>query len=189
MKILQVWNDNKIDDRYYKCIESVNKICTEKNFTHIIVCRSPELFFNLNNTEIVNFDDFIKNVNTDWWVNILQHHQSQSDLVRLEYAKNNPDILYIDADTELLYIPDFMKNDMPYIGDRGNVTDFFIFYVNGNTKFFDDLLMTVQEIRKDPPGSIFVFMDYFSFFFQIDGGRKRINIFPKDAYKRNWFKD
>jgi len=188
MRILQVWNNNLLEQRFRECMLSVNSVCTVKGIDHTIVCRNEELFNDFNNKVLINFDEFIKDMDIEWWKNLMGFHQSQSDLVRMEFAKTTADLFYIDADVELLSMPEFVSNGLPYLGKNGNGIDFFIFYVNGNAKFFEVLLKTVQS-EEHFPRSWNIFMKYFAFNYRVGGNNiKKVNIIPKDTYKRNWFK-
>lgn len=188
MIALQVWNGLIIDERYLRCMASVNAICIKKNIQHVIVCRDAQLFSMLDDVKLVNYDEYMVGKDIDWWKNIItKYHQSQADFIRLDYAMKTPDLLYVDADVELFEIPEFAQDNKPYIGTENGWVDFFMMYVNGNTQFFVDLLNDVKKHLY--PKSMLVFVDYFNRHYRPGSkNRDKINVFPADCYKRNWFK-
>jgi hypothetical protein len=187
IEILQVWNGASIDDSHLFCMSSIHQICLKDGLPYTLVCKHPELFNGFSDVQFIDFDEYLKGLDASWWEHLLGFHQSQSDLVRLEFAKTNGNILYVDADVELFYLPDFVDNGLPYIGKNGASIDFFLFYVNGNTLFFRELHDAVR-FENPSPRSWGVFMEYFANNYRISKANyNKVNIFPIESYKRNWF--
>jgi hypothetical protein len=183
MKILQVWNNKVFPENYKSCIKSVNDICKDNNLEHVIVGNKKELFADFSIT-FIPFQDCVTKYSTDWWERILNRHITQSDFIRLNFIIEDPEIFYIDVDVELLKLPEFEKNDKPYFGMSFNYIDFFMLYGNGNSSFLKALL---NIALKGTPSNYF-FMGFFAAVYKQNSQNiKKINIIPKECYKRNWF--
>ena len=65
-----------------------------------------------------------------------------TDLVRLRLAADNPDMVWIDADTKIgpkgIFVPP--ADGFPYFMSSGGAAEIAVFYVNGNTDFFKEML-------------------------------------------------
>ena len=68
----------------------------------------------------------------------------ESELLRYQWASEVPDLLYVDCDVKLKYIPEFTDTTLPYFHwyESPEMTCFVsgIFYVNNCCQFFKDIL-------------------------------------------------
>ena len=71
----------------------------------------------------------------------------ESDLVRLNLAIDNPDMVWIDSDVEIInwYTP---VDNRPCFFNILASPDICVFYVNGATEFFKNLLMIYERDNK-----------------------------------------
>lgn len=180
MKVIQMWRDFNYPQKLIDCAKTVVEIVGKDNYE--ILCTNPEIPKTLGNVKWKNFDDeyqkaFSAQKNPNWWKTYCTTNYFKSDLLRLYYATCYSDLFYLDIDTQLFYLPNLVEENIPYF-HRG---DFCIFAVNGNTKWFEQLIEIIT-IRY-PPRPMIIF-EYLTREHNIHGERRN---FPKDFCNMIYF--
>jgi len=102
-----------------------------------------------------------------------------TDTVRIEYATQEPEMLYADCDIEFKKIPDFETgNGRPYFGHgiKGKINHC-LFYVNNNTKFFQKII----DERNDRN------LPYVHGWPMKIIRKKKVNVIPKNLYNHHCY--
>jgi hypothetical protein len=97
--------------------------------------------------ECFNYIKLIDPKHIEWWENYIKRKYSfHSDLIRLCYAANTPNLFYSDADIR----PDSKfdigyERNKPGFGLFGDGQDFYMINVNGCTYFFQQMLLELPR--------------------------------------------
>ncbi len=178
MKTVQMWRDFNYPKELIACAKTVVNIVGKENYE--ILCTNPKIPKELGNVRWKNFDEeyakaLADQKNIDWWKTYCTTNYFKSDLIRLWYATRFPDLFYIDADIQLLYLPNLSRENVPYFLQK----DFCMFNVNGNIKWFEELIDAVTQNPSMP-------MIIFHYLTGINCSDNRLN-FPNDCCKRTFF--
>ena len=96
--------------------------------------------------------------NNDWWNTYCTENMFKAEMIRLSWAIQHQDLLYVDADVEFLSAPiSSVLSDIPIMGRNAGLQEFFLFYVNGNSKWFQELI----EYTTSKPIEKYAFMNTF----------------------------
>ena len=141
MKVIQLWRNEDYPPELLRCVESVLRFIDKDNYT--LICNNPEIAQRLG-VNSKNFDEEFYKIlglvdDWKWWSDYCTMNMARSNMIRLYYASQIPDLLYLDIDTVMLKMPEFKSVGKPYFynGDIGR------FYVNGQTEWFTNLLETI----------------------------------------------
>lgn len=116
MNITQIWIGDSVPNKYQRCMDSVRAIYPDANVLKVPL--DPK--YTCQNPETV-----------------------QCDVLRLEMACEDPNMLYLDCDIELLKPFEFdptTYGKKPYMEMYLDLLDTPLIYVNGRTDFYHNLL-------------------------------------------------
>jgi hypothetical protein len=179
MKVIQMWREFDYPGQLLDCAKSVIEIVGKDNYE--ILCTNPKIPEELGNVKWKNFDEEYQKAlsaqkNPDWWNTYCSTNYFKSDLIRLYYATCYSDLFYLDIDIALFYLPELSEKNIPYFYRN----DFCMFAVNGNTRWFEELIEIVSTRLLPRPMVIF---DYLLRNHDDQRERKRMN-FPNDCCER-----
>lgn len=122
MKVIQIWCGPITEEyrKYEECMDQTKKLFEDNGYEYLRVLQ-----------EDVKYNDPI----------------IDSDTLRFEIACNEPDMLYIDCDLVFNQIPVFNEDGLPYFGQKKNVNNNCVFYVNNCSDFFKSVF-TEREKRE-----------------------------------------
>jgi hypothetical protein len=148
MKVVQMWRDSKYPKEMISYMKSVIDLVGKDNY--LLLCGNAEIA-NILEVNSLDFDvEYNKALgsmqNPDWWKKYCVANLFMSDLIRLHYATYMEDLFYLDADFELLSVPDFSQKGQPYLIHK----DFCMFYVNGRMDWFRDVIDAVTKMTPRP---------------------------------------
>ena len=148
MKTVQMWRNETYPEELISCLSQTIKTVGRDNYT--LLCNNQSLA-DILEVESLNFDKeyyriLAKIDNPRWWRDYCTMNMYRADMIRLYYAKETPDLFYLDADISLYSLPDFTNPDLPYLVDG----DFCMFYVNGRTDWFNQILDDVLKTTAKP---------------------------------------
>jgi len=175
MRALQLWGNARYPEELVRYTRSVLDIVGPDNYS--LFCNNREISDALG-VEYQNFDAEISRILnviqcSPWWLEYCSNNMFKSDMVRLFHACEYDDLLYLDADIELLHKP-IATSSKPLMADG----DFCGFYVNGNTDWFRRFMHEITARLKPEPYSIY---NYLSTKFM------EIGNIQQDAYIRHDF--
>lgn len=113
MKILQLWFGKKIPKQNLECINQVKEFANSNNIIYQFIQKKEVKDFKLAMYE--------------------------SDKLRFELAIKEPELLYLDCDVILNYIPKFEFKDKPYFHNFNGQLVSGVFYNNNCFSFFEKL--------------------------------------------------
>lgn len=146
MNYLQVWLGSDVPDRVYKSMDSLKATMLEGDTYRII-------------TDIAEADPFMN----DWWMkslktanNTYEKWATYSDMLRINHAILDGDLLYADTDLLLFERPDLSDKNVPMLayghyympGIHLQDPEMFLFYVNNQTWWFKELLDKMFVLKK-----------------------------------------
>jgi hypothetical protein len=144
MKVLQIWIDKNIPDNIKMYMQSIKN--NTPNYSYF--------FIGENQIDEEMSKAFIRLGNKDWWKKYCTKNMYKADMVRLAWALDNPDLLYVDADVEFISPPVIPISNLPVIGTSRGFQEFFLFYTNNCSKWFEELIKIT--ISRPPIPHIFM---------------------------------
>lgn len=79
-----------------------------------------------------------------WWKRYCQNNCYLSDMLRLSWATQHTDLLYVDADVSFNGSPIITSMEKPHIGTANNKMDFFILW-SGDSGWWRNLIEKAQK--------------------------------------------
>lgn len=180
MKTLQMWFNPDAPPRIKSYMSSVVK--------HTPECKHYFIGPEVNAVEgqiVLDFQTELDKAyarlgNKEWWDRYNTANKFRADMIRLAWALDHPDLLYVDADIEFVSAPILpTQTDLPVMGQfKNRLVEFALFYVNGCNGWFLHLIDFTIRSPFDP----FAFMVTF-----IDMRRKRCGLNIPFIWKDNTF--
>lgn len=144
MKILQIWINDFMPDIVKEYTNSVPKntvgdyyfIGNKLNAPNNAIVLDPE-------NEIEKAKSYMGN--NEWWEKYNTKPMFISDMIRLSWACQHDDLLYVDADCILKYPINIRNKNKPNIAKIQTRFDFFLFY-SGSTSWWKNFVdITIRE--------------------------------------------
>lgn len=154
MKVLQIWFDKKMPEEVKGYMKSVRDNTPDASYYFIgeqqnappgAICLNPQ-------AEIEKA--FAKLGNRSWWEKYCSANMFKADMIRLAWAIDMTDLLYVDADVEFVSPPMFSTSSLPIMGVHKGFQEFFLFYVNDCRRWFEDLV--AFTLKRPPIPGIFM---------------------------------
>ena len=141
MKTLQIWFGPEDSSKVKPYMESVIKFTPDA--THYFIGSQqnsiPGQTVLVPNAELDY--GYAKLNNNPWWTAYNTQNMFKADMIRLAWALDNQDLLYVDADVEFIASPTInYPPGTPIMGIYQGLQEFFLFYVNNNSNWFQDLI-------------------------------------------------
>jgi len=184
MKILQIWINDYMPDNIKKYCQSVRDNTDNKENEYFFIGNEKNININISKSKIIILNPkkeidkcklFLKN--KDWWNNYATNNMFISDMIRMSYAMQNNDLLYVDADCEFISKPIIKDINNPNIAKNGNRFDFFLFY-SGNMNWWEIL----NDLTINNTNNKYSFMEMFRKI-----SRKEINITQPIKLNENFY--
>ena len=151
MKTLSIWIDenNNIPENIKCYLASVVKFTPDAE--HFLITNSGVAIPGMQTLDLAaerkRAEALLGNV--AWWDAYCTENMFIADMLRLAWAITIPELLYLDADVELIGAPIITPGRIPGMGQTCGYQEFFLFYSDGAADWFQNLVdyTTTQEAK------------------------------------------
>lgn len=144
MKVLQIWLGTDLPNSIRRNMETVHAFTPDAD--HYFIGRKSTAPIGYKvidpDQEIEKTYKFLKN--EFWWKRYCQNNCYLSDMLRLSWAIQHRDLLYVDADVSFNNSPIIPNLEKPCLGIANNKMDFFILW-SGNPSWWKSLIEKAQK--------------------------------------------